>query len=155
MHFFAASTREQEIVCGCQEPLCVRVGLIGWLGTMSECGFWKANFHSFFFFFFFPTALQGQELLRIWPGLWLEDFPARGFHLWSQARGGRWGVLSWLAFAVHKLSNRPTSLLDVMNGYNGTVFAYGQTGSGKTFTMQVWNLFHCLSRWKAYFHLIK
>lgn len=25
--------------------------------------------------------------------------------------------------------------LDVMNGYNGTIFAYGQTGSGKTFTM--------------------
>ncbi|OLL25760.1 Kinesin heavy chain [Neolecta irregularis DAH-3] len=24
---------------------------------------------------------------------------------------------------------------DIMNGYNGTVFAYGQTGSGKTFTM--------------------
>jgi kinesin family member 5 len=27
---------------------------------------------------------------------------------------------------------------DVLNGYNGTVFAYGQTGSGKTFTMMVW-----------------
>jgi kinesin family protein 5 len=27
--------------------------------------------------------------------------------------------------------------LDVMDGYNGTVFAYGQTGSGKTFTMMV------------------
>jgi len=27
--------------------------------------------------------------------------------------------------------------LDVINGYNGTVFAYGQTGSGKTFTMMV------------------
>jgi len=26
---------------------------------------------------------------------------------------------------------------DVLNGYNGTVFAYGQTGSGKTFTMMV------------------
>lgn len=32
-------------------------------------------------------------------------------------------------------SNNP--FLDVMDGYNGTVFAYGQTGSGKTFTMMV------------------
>ena len=29
---------------------------------------------------------------------------------------------------------------DVLNGYNGTVFAYGQTGSGKTFTMMVYIL---------------
>ena len=29
---------------------------------------------------------------------------------------------------------------DVLNGYNGTVFAYGQTGSGKTFTMMVLDL---------------
>lgn len=28
--------------------------------------------------------------------------------------------------------------IDVLDGYNGTVFAYGQTGSGKTFTMMVW-----------------
>ncbi|KAI9571537.1 kinesin heavy chain [Boletus coccyginus] len=28
-----------------------------------------------------------------------------------------------------------TDRLDVLDGYNGTVFAYGQTGSGKTFTM--------------------
>ncbi|KAG9318497.1 P-loop containing nucleoside triphosphate hydrolase protein [Chiua virens] len=28
-----------------------------------------------------------------------------------------------------------TDHLDVLDGYNGTVFAYGQTGSGKTFTM--------------------
>lgn len=27
--------------------------------------------------------------------------------------------------------------IDVLAGYNGTVFAYGQTGSGKTFTMMV------------------
>ena len=27
-------------------------------------------------------------------------------------------------------------VLDVINGYNGTIFAYGQTGSGKTFTME-------------------
>ena len=26
-------------------------------------------------------------------------------------------------------------VLDVMNGFNATIFAYGQTGSGKTFTM--------------------
>lgn len=26
-------------------------------------------------------------------------------------------------------------ILDVVAGYNGTVFAYGQTGSGKTYTM--------------------
>ena len=30
-----------------------------------------------------------------------------------------------------------SALIDVMDGYNGTVFAYGQTGSGKTFTMMV------------------
>jgi Cdc6-like AAA superfamily ATPase len=30
--------------------------------------------------------------------------------------------------------------LDVVAGYNGTVFAYGQTGSGKTFTMMVDNI---------------
>lgn len=29
------------------------------------------------------------------------------------------------------------TLLDAMNGYNGTIFAYGQTSSGKTFTMEV------------------
>ena len=29
---------------------------------------------------------------------------------------------------------------DVLNGYNGTVFAYGQTGSGKTFTMMGSNI---------------
>lgn len=35
------------------------------------------------------------------------------------------------------LCNKVVALhfLDVINGYNGTVFAYGQTGSGKTFTM--------------------
>lgn len=27
--------------------------------------------------------------------------------------------------------------VDVMDGYNGTVFAYGQTGSGKSHTMMV------------------
>lgn len=27
--------------------------------------------------------------------------------------------------------------IDVLNGYNGTIFAYGQTGSGKTYTMMV------------------
>jgi kinesin family member 5 len=32
---------------------------------------------------------------------------------------------------------------DVLNGYNGTVFAYGQTGSGKTFTMMVNPLVLC------------
>lgn len=26
--------------------------------------------------------------------------------------------------------------LDVLNGYNGTIFAYGQTSSGKTHTME-------------------
>ena len=28
-------------------------------------------------------------------------------------------------------------LIDVLNGYNGTIFAYGQTSSGKTHTMEV------------------
>ena len=27
------------------------------------------------------------------------------------------------------------TILDILNGYNGTIFAYGQTGSGKTHTM--------------------
>jgi kinesin family protein 5 len=27
------------------------------------------------------------------------------------------------------------TIVDVLNGYNGTIFAYGQTGSGKTYTM--------------------
>jgi len=27
------------------------------------------------------------------------------------------------------------TILDILNGYNGTIFAYGQTGSGKTYTM--------------------
>ena len=27
--------------------------------------------------------------------------------------------------------------IDVLNGYNGTIFAYGQTSSGKTHTMEV------------------
>ena len=29
-------------------------------------------------------------------------------------------------------------ILDVLSGYNGTIFAYGQTSSGKTHTMEVW-----------------
>lgn len=29
------------------------------------------------------------------------------------------------------------SLIDVLGGYNGTIFAYGQTSSGKTYTMEV------------------
>lgn len=28
-------------------------------------------------------------------------------------------------------------LIDVLGGYNGTIFAYGQTSSGKTHTMEV------------------
>jgi kinesin family protein 5 len=28
-----------------------------------------------------------------------------------------------------------STIQDVLNGYNGTIFAYGQTGSGKTYTM--------------------
>lgn len=28
-------------------------------------------------------------------------------------------------------------VLDVLGGYNGTIFAYGQTSSGKTHTMEV------------------
>jgi hypothetical protein len=34
-------------------------------------------------------------------------------------------------------------LIDVLEGYNGTIFAYGQTSSGKTHTMEV--MFHNLS----------
>lgn len=29
------------------------------------------------------------------------------------------------------------AIVDVLNGYNGTVFAYGQTSSGKTHTIEV------------------
>ena len=28
-------------------------------------------------------------------------------------------------------------IIDVLGGYNGTIFAYGQTSSGKTHTMEV------------------
>jgi kinesin family protein 5 len=35
------------------------------------------------------------------------------------------------------IHNNINSHIDVLAGYNGTVFAYGQTGSGKTFTMMV------------------
>ena len=31
-------------------------------------------------------------------------------------------------------------ILDVLEGYNGTIFAYGQTSSGKTHTMEVIHL---------------
>lgn len=37
-------------------------------------------------------------------------------------------------------SNENTFSLDVLEGYNGTIFAYGQTSSGKTHTMEVRNL---------------
>lgn len=37
--------------------------------------------------------------------------------------------------------NTDSRIIDVLDGYNGTVFAYGQTGSGKTFTMMVCNAF--------------
>ena len=30
----------------------------------------------------------------------------------------------------------PDIFLDVLSGYNGTIFAYGQTSSGKTHTME-------------------
>lgn len=28
-------------------------------------------------------------------------------------------------------------MVDLLNGYNGTIFAYGQTGAGKSFTMYI------------------
>ena len=37
--------------------------------------------------------------------------------------------------------------VDVLDGYNGTVFAYGQTGSGKTFTMMVWQLYRYITHY--------
>lgn len=43
-------------------------------------------------------------------------------------------------FPTPLLSTSPLSLpsfLDVLAGYNGTIFAYGQTSSGKTHTMEV------------------
>lgn len=36
------------------------------------------------------------------------------------------------------------SFLDVLGGYNGTIFAYGQTSSGKTHTMEVSSIELCL-----------
>ena len=33
----------------------------------------------------------------------------------------------------HEAASR--TVMDVLNGYNGTIFTYGQSGSGKTFTM--------------------
>ena len=36
---------------------------------------------------------------------------------------------------AHHLLREQDTTLDVMKGYNGTIFAYGQTGSGKTHTM--------------------
>ena len=35
---------------------------------------------------------------------------------------------------MHRLHVLP--VLDVLSGYNGTIFAYGQTSSGKTHTME-------------------
>jgi len=35
---------------------------------------------------------------------------------------------------IYEIVARPT-IIDVLNGYNGTIFAYGQSGSGKTFSM--------------------
>jgi hypothetical protein len=32
------------------------------------------------------------------------------------------------------VSERETDIVDVMMGFNGTLFCYGQTGSGKTFS---------------------
>ncbi len=36
--------------------------------------------------------------------------------------------------------------IDVLAGYNGTIFAYGQTASGKTHTMEVWRAFYFWSK---------
>ena len=40
-------------------------------------------------------------------------------------------------------------IVDVLSGYNGTIFAYGQTSSGKTHTMEVGTVRHTHSL-KAY-----
>lgn len=48
--------------------------------------------------------------------------------------------ISAMTWTIHCTSS-PTWFIDVMDGYNGTVFAYGQTGSGKTFTMMVCTLY--------------
>jgi hypothetical protein len=37
-------------------------------------------------------------------------------------------------YEVYDAAGKDT-ILDVLNGYNGTIFAYGQTGSGKTFSI--------------------
>lgn len=45
---------------------------------------------------------------------------------------------TFLIFVVlHKLCVSLSGVLDVLGGYNGTIFAYGQTSSGKTHTMEV------------------
>ena len=44
-----------------------------------------------------------------------------------------------------KLSWFPSVYIDVLGGYNGTIFAYGQTASGKTHTMEVqWESMICI-----------
>ncbi|KAJ3414582.1 hypothetical protein HDV05_006321 [Chytridiales sp. JEL 0842] len=45
------------------------------------------------------------------------------------------GMLLLLSRIVDTFNKPSPRRLDVMKGYNGTIFAYGQTGAGKTFTM--------------------
>ena len=47
-------------------------------------------------------------------------------------------VLKKKKFTLKSSSNLSAFSVDVLGGYNGTIFAYGQTSSGKTHTMEVW-----------------
>lgn len=56
-------------------------------------------------------------------------------------RAAVWALQAWAAAAaaataVKKMPESP-QCLQVVNGFNSTVFAYGQTSSGKTHTMKV------------------
>ena len=42
-------------------------------------------------------------------------------------------VIAWILWLIYFCDY----YLDVLSGYNGTIFAYGQTASGKTHTMEV------------------
>ena len=46
------------------------------------------------------------------------------------------GVFILVQEEVYEAAAKPT-VIDLLKGYNGTIFAYGQTGAGKSFTMYI------------------
>lgn len=57
----------------------------------------------------------------------------------------------YVQYIVNDLYINTESLcfVDVLEGYNGTIFAYGQTSSGKTHTMEVRITFDVYSQFKC------